>query len=459
MPLITVYITNYNYGKFIQKAINSVLDQTLQNFELIIIDDGSTDDSKSIIEEYKDAPNIQIIYQQNKGLNITNNIALRASNSKYIMRLDADDFLEPSALLVMSNLLEQDDDLGLVFPDYYMADANGQVLEVHQRHDFKHKVSLLDQAAHGACTMIRTEFLQKLGGYNESYTCQDGYELWVKFTRNYKVQNVNVPLFYYRQHGNNLTSNEQRILQTRARINASYIDNGSEKIKGIGIIPIRNGENSVGFKKIGDKDILFKKIEDAIASKHLTKVIVTASSNYVKDYVELHFGNEPKVEFLHRPEKLARLNINLTESIDYVLQEVDPEKKQFNAIAILALEYPLLSTFQIDDAINTMFLFGSDSLISVRLEHNMFFQHHGEGMIPILNQSKFTKLEREALYRHVGGVTVIRTTSFNKEGGLLVGKVGHMIVGQEASHGIFSKLDLEIAQYLYERVKVHSKAH
>ena len=73
--LVTVYITNFNYGKFIKQAIESVLMQTEQSFELIIIDDGSTDNSKEIIEKYKDLKNIRIVYQKNKGLNVTNNIA------------------------------------------------------------------------------------------------------------------------------------------------------------------------------------------------------------------------------------------------------------------------------------------------------------------------------------------------------------------------------------------------
>ncbi len=107
-PLVSVYITNYNYEKFIRTSIASVFQQTLQDFELLIIDDGSTDNSKAIIEEYRDHPKVTIIYQKNKGLNVTNNIAMRASRGKYIMRLDADDFLEPEALGVMYNVLESD---------------------------------------------------------------------------------------------------------------------------------------------------------------------------------------------------------------------------------------------------------------------------------------------------------------------------------------------------------------
>ena len=100
-PLITVYITNYNYGNFIRKAINSVRNQTFKNFELIIIDDGSIDKSIEIIKEFEGKKNIKIIFQKNKGLVISNNLALRLSKAKYIMRHDSADWLDTHALEIM----------------------------------------------------------------------------------------------------------------------------------------------------------------------------------------------------------------------------------------------------------------------------------------------------------------------------------------------------------------------
>ncbi len=106
-PLITVYITNFNYGQFIKKAINSVLNQTFKNFELIIIDDGSKDKSTKIIKQFQYKKNVKIVFQNNKGLIVSNNLALRLSKAKYIMRLDSDDWLDPHALEIMSNILER----------------------------------------------------------------------------------------------------------------------------------------------------------------------------------------------------------------------------------------------------------------------------------------------------------------------------------------------------------------
>ena len=213
-PLVTVYITNHNYGKYINKAIKSVLNQSLKNFELIIIDDGSIDNSLKIIDKYKDNKKITTIFQKNKGLTVSNNLATRLSRGKYIMRLDADDWLDSNALQIMSNYLEQNHKIGLVFPDYFEVDETGNIINLVRRHDFK-KVKLLDKPAHGACTMIRKECLEKIGGYSERFDRQDGYYLWVKFIQRYGVMNINLPLFFYRQHNLSLTKNEEKIIKTR----------------------------------------------------------------------------------------------------------------------------------------------------------------------------------------------------------------------------------------------------
>ena len=117
----------------------------------------------------------------------------------------------------MSSRLEKDDRLGLVFPDYYTIDEVDNIIEMFRRHDFN-EVDLLDQPAHGACSMVRKEFLLAVNGYDESYHCQDGWDLWVRFINKYGVDNVNLPLFFYRQHKNNLTKNVKKLLLTRAQI-------------------------------------------------------------------------------------------------------------------------------------------------------------------------------------------------------------------------------------------------
>lgn len=451
-PLVTVYITSYNYGRFIRTAIDSLLNQSFQDFECIIIDDGSTDNSREIIEEYSKNPKIKVIFQQNKGLNITNNIALRTAQGRYIMRLDADDYLDANALLVMTNILEKDETLGLVFPDYYLVDIDGNIMNVEKRHSFENEVKLLDQPAHGACTMVRRKFMLQIGGYDESFKCQDGYDLWIKFTARFKVTNVNTPLFYYRQHGSNLTTNENKILDTRAAIKEKFISkNIEEKDDVIAIIPVRGSKydsKNIAFIKLNDKYIIDWKIEQAIAASKVKKVVVSSPDDIIGEHVVKKYKNNSKVIFHKRSEELARLNISLSQTVEQIINSQSVAEIDFGMIVLLSIEFPFVKDKMINDAINTMRIFKTDSLISVRQETSTFFQHEGEGMKQILNQEKFTKLEREALYKYTGGIIAVTKEEFNSTKKLISGIVGHIVVDQMSSFKIQSKLDLEIAEFL-----------
>lgn len=451
-PLISVYITNYNYGQFITKAIESLLNQSFQDFEVIIIDDGSSDNSKEIIESYSENPKVKIIFQKNKGLNVTNNIALRVAQGKYIMRLDADDYLDSNALLVMMNIMEKDDELGLVFPDYYIVDEQENILRIEKRHKFDEDVTLMDQPAHGACTMIRKKFLQILGGYDEQYKCQDGYELWVKFTSKYKVTNVDTPLFYYRRHGANLTSNENKILNTRARIKDNYINkNHNGNNNNIAIIPIRGTKykaSDIALMSLGSKKVIDWKIEETLKASKIDRVIISSPSKDIEDYINEIYGTNPKIYFHKRDEALARLNLSLADTINNILEQKYVAEANPKVLVILSIEYPFIKSTSIDDVVNTLKIFETDSIISVREEMNTFFQHDGGGMKPILNQEKFSKLEREALYKFEGGLSAVKTEQFLKTHKIISGKVGHIVLDQKSAHVLRTKLDRKIAEFL-----------
>jgi CMP-N-acetylneuraminic acid synthetase len=454
-PLITIYITNFNYALFIEQSIKSVLNQTLDDYELLIIDDGSTDNSKEIIEQYRGHHKITIIYQQNKGLNITNNVAMRISKGKYLMRLDADDFLEPQALEKMSTVLEKDESLGLVFPDYYYTDAAGIRTGQEERHNFDEEVSLYDQPAHGACTMVRLAFLKELGGYNESFTCQDGYDLWIKFITHHKVTNINEPLFSYRQHGNNLTSNEQRILTTRQKIKDTFVRQNYTTPQTLVIIPVRstfiNGENWI-LNEFNGKNVLIEKIKTCLESALVTTVVVTSADQEILEFCLKSYGKEPKVVVLERPVRFEDPNQSLALTIAHAIKHVEKEQKWVQAVMTTSLEFPFLKTETIDEAINTLVLFKADSVISVRPDNSLYYRHTGAGMTPILGQDNFTKLEREALYKLAGGVMLTTVSQFQKNKRSISGNVSHVVVDAKTAFGINSNFSFEIFKGMNEAV-------
>lgn len=448
-PLITVYITNYNYGKYIDNAIESVLKQTFQDFEIIVIDDGSTDNSKEIIERYRNNERIRIIYQQNLGLNKTNNVAIKEAKGKYLMRLDADDFLNPAALGIMSAMLAAEPDLGLVYPDYFYADEDGNIIGEEYRRNIQREVTLFDLPAHGACTMIRLEFLKKLGGYYEQFTCQDGYDLWIKFVTHHKIANVNKPLFYYRKHSSNLTLNETHILNTRRKIKDTFIDDFKlKRLKTLAIVPARNyliNKKSWLLSKTNGSTVLENIIHQSLLAKNVTHTVLATADRQVVDFARTIFADNPNVIAIERPKEYERFGVSLYLTYKHVLQNL--KKKQiddFEAMVSLAVEFPFTSHEIIDEAINTLSIFNADSVITVKPDNSTYYLHNGHGMQPILDQDKFTKYERNALFKRYSAIVATTKQNFLKNDSFVSGKISHIILDQKSSFEIRTYFDWDL---------------
>ena len=291
--------------------------------------------------------------------------------------------------------------------------------------------------------MIRVQFLREIGGYDESFSCQDGYELWVKFTSKFKVSNINEPLFYYRKHGKNLTSNEDRILDTRATINSKYVKKFNKEIKSVAIIPVRGEGNDIYKLPFGSHTLLEEKINQALESNFITKVIVTSPDENIKQLINDKYENLDKVSFFYRDKSKTRINVDLNSTLELIVKKF--KNLDFKAITILAIEFPFLKPSKFDDAIITMVLFDADSLISVRNTNKLLFRHNGRGMNPILGMEKFTKMEREMLYFHSGGISVSTRKNFEKNNKMLSGKVGHILLDQKSAFEINTEFDMKIA--------------
>ena len=441
-PLITVYITNYNYGKFVKKAIDSVLNQTFKNFELIIIDDGSKDKSAKIIKQFQNKSKIKVVFQKNKGLIVSNNLALRMSKAKYIMRLDSDDWLDPHALEIMFNILERNKKISLVFPDYYEVDKNGKIIGQVRRHDFK-KVKLLDQPAHGACTMIRKENLLDIGGYDEEFNCQDGYYLWLKFIKKYVVRNVNLPLFYYRQHQNSLTNNSKRILLNRSRIIRKLQKKENTK-KIVALLPIRGlklSPDSMVLRKLNKKPLVFYTIDSILSSKLISKLIITSPDSKLLNFIKKKY--KEKVLVFKRPENLGFINTELEKTIRHSLKVMKSKKIDFDYIMNISFRTPFISSKVIEDGINTIQLFDSDKIICVTQETHKYYRHDGSGLKSLIKSSNL-KLERDVIYKQVMGFNIVKKKCLFKNDENL--KIGHISLTNEQSFEINNEKDLEMSK-------------
>jgi len=447
--LVTVYITNHNYGKYLQQSIESVLKQTYQNYELIIIDDGSTDNSKEIIERYDDHPKVEVVFQNRKGLTVSNNIALKLATGEFILRLDADDYLDKSALKILID--EFDDEMvGMVFGDWYVIDDSGVVLEIQRRHDFNSEVTMFDQPAHGACTMFRRKCLEELSGYDESVSMQDGFEIWLKLIKHYSVKNINLPVFYYRQHGNSLTRDKSVLLNARSEVLKNYVkNNGIVQPKVAAILPVRGSivdSRSQPFLTIQNRYLIDWSLDGLAETMAIDKVIVTSSDDSVLDHVKENYGNN-KFYTLKRPIELARINTHVEETMIHAFNSFDIVGS-YDFFLTFSIETPFIRKELIESAISTIQIFHTDTVVGVAQEDRFFYVHQGKGMKLINNSSTLLRLEKEQWYAGVKGFQLRSVDHFLRTKNLLGENIGHIIFDKKAAFIIEDELDVKLAEAL-----------
>lgn len=446
-PKVTVYIATHNYGRFLDKAIQSVFKQTMDDWELIVIDDGSTDNTSVVLSKYKNHTQIRVVEQENKGLNVTNNIALRLARGDYIIRLDADDFFDENILLVLSNILDTKPEVSLVYPDYYLINENNEIIEIARRKKIDEEVELLDLPAHGACTMIRKECLFDLKGYEEEFTCQDGYDIWLKFIKRYKPYNVNVPLFYYRQHPFSQTQKQEKIIETRRKIKRKFAENENKgrTPKVLGIIPVVRRSiypQSEPFVELAGKPLIWYTLNEVQNTKTLDRVVLTSESSEVLEYA----SQFPNIINERRSDKLAKSTSRTEETILSVLNSL---KKSLNyepdAVCILYITAPLRRAHHIDKAVDTLTIFDIDSVISIQEELSLCYFHRKLGLYPISKSTRDLRVERDAVYKENGAIYLSRVNVI-KEGHLVGQRVGHIIMLPQESVKINSEYELWIAE-------------
>ena len=453
-PSITVYITNHNYGMYLEQSIESVLNQSFQDFELIIIDDGSQDKSRQIIKKYERHQKISVIFQKNRGLTVSNNIALGLARGEFIVRLDADDYFSKDALKLMFREFDQKT-LGMVFADWYLIDEKGEVLGVEQRHDFQKDVTLHDQPAHGACTMFRVSSLKKLGGYDESISRQDGYELWLRFIENYDVRNINVPLFYYRQHPKSLTKDEVKLLNTRSNILEKHArkKNKSKKVKVLGIILVRGSgidSRSQPFARVGGEFLIDRTISVIESCQDIKKIVVTTPDKKILDYIQQKYDNE-RVLGLKRPLRLARINRPGKDTIQHILEQF-ASNNEFNYFFGSSIETPFKRKELIQSGINIATIFNVDTVIGVRQSRKKHFRHNGKGLVSINSDNEFLRLEGSQIYTKVSGYLLREINSFKKTKSILGDRIGHVIFDRKSVFEIKDELDIQIAEKINDQI-------
>lgn len=209
--LVSVVIPNYNYARYLPEAIESVLAQTHKNVEVIVVDDGSTDDSKAVLASFGDR--IRTIFQQNQGVSAARNRGVAESNGDFLAFLDADDAFLPSKLEKQLELFRADEEIGLVHVGMVNVDPNGiegaKHLEGMQGH-VSDDLLLFERPVLigvGSTSLVPRPIFDEVGGFDPMMTTAADWDFGYRVSVKYRVGFVPEILLRYRIHNSNMHSN------------------------------------------------------------------------------------------------------------------------------------------------------------------------------------------------------------------------------------------------------------
>lgn len=212
IPLVSVIIPTYNYGRYLRQSIDSALQQTYPNIEVIVVDDGSTDDTQSLLADYGDK--VRNILQANQGAAAARNRGIREARGDYIAFLDADDSYCPDNIAAKVDFLLEHAEYAWCYSNWAWVDADGATYMLGS----EPTVSLAHLKAHGDVFLLalqgyllgtnvfvfRKDVIESVGGFDESLTVLEDYDLYVRAAALFPIGYLDKTLCKIFQHPDSL---------------------------------------------------------------------------------------------------------------------------------------------------------------------------------------------------------------------------------------------------------------
>ncbi|MGB3638476.1 MAG: glycosyltransferase [Rivularia sp. (in: cyanobacteria)] len=215
MPKVSVIIPAYNAMTYLPQTVESVLKQTFTDFEVIIVNDGSSDEIEQWVGTITDN-RVRLISQKNQGTAAARNTGIADAKGEYIAFLDSDDLWEASNLEKQVHCLDNNPDVGLVYVWVKSIDAKGNDLGQIYGNDAEGYVweQLLQKNViwSGSAAMVRRVCFEKSGVFDQNIKLTEDWEMWIRIARNYSFAVIKEPLVSYRFHANNKSQNRVKVI-------------------------------------------------------------------------------------------------------------------------------------------------------------------------------------------------------------------------------------------------------
>lgn len=211
VPTISLLIVNYNGARYLGEALDSALAQTYHDFELLVWDDGSTDQSVDIAQAYaRQDRRVRVIAAGHHGVAAARQAAIAQTTGAYLGWLDSDDLLASTALAETARVLDAQPETGLVYTDYLEIDAAGNLQGYGDRCHIPYaKEMLLLCFITFHFRLLRRAVFEQVGGINTAYPYAYDYDLCLRLSEVTTVRRLRKPLYYYRHHDDTISSQKQ----------------------------------------------------------------------------------------------------------------------------------------------------------------------------------------------------------------------------------------------------------
>ena len=205
---VSIILPCYNGAPWVDNTVRSIMVQTFKNFELLIIDDGSTDNSEETIAPFLCDKRVRYIYQNNKGFSRAINSGIKASSGELIGFIGQDDLWAPNKLELQIKYLSKHLDIDLLFSDYYSIDSQGQILReikasvpaFHTRQEVITRL-FLENFIGFETVLIKRKCFDEVGFFDERMTAFSDHDMWLRIAKSFNIEGyIDLPLVKKREH-------------------------------------------------------------------------------------------------------------------------------------------------------------------------------------------------------------------------------------------------------------------
>lgn len=219
MVKVSVIIPTFNRAAFLKQAINSVLKQTYTHYEIIVVDDGSTDDTQQAALSY--GAKVRYIYQENAGPSAARNTGIKAAKGKYVAFLDSDDCFLPHKLEDQMNFLSKYPSCRFLYSYYYNVDMNGNILKIRKhmpyttREQFQFLLLTRRFTIRTSTVLVEKSVFDEVGYFESAYKYSQDWDMWLRIAHKYFGRCLKKPLVSYRLHPTNRSKKSIKIFHPK----------------------------------------------------------------------------------------------------------------------------------------------------------------------------------------------------------------------------------------------------